>query len=60
MHVLVKPTGRMAAYEEQLLKQLETHPNATLTGHFRILEEATGLTIWFETVDRDFTRHGVT
>ena len=64
LHVRVKPTGRhrtvTAAHEDQLLKQLETHPDATLTEHARMLEEATGLQICFKTVDRVFGRHQIT
>ena len=63
LHVRVKPTGRhrtvTAAHEEQLLKQLDTHPDATLTEHARMLEDATGLKICFKTVDRVFARHQI-
>ena len=64
LHVRVKPTGRhrrvTTLHEAQLLKQLETHPDATLTEHARMLEEATGLKICFKTVDRVFARHQIT
>jgi len=64
LDVRVKPTGRhrtvTAVHEAQLLQQLDTHPDATLTEHARMLEEATGLTICFKTVDRVFARHQIT
>ncbi len=64
LHLRVKPTGRhrtvTTVHDEQLLKQLETHPDATLTEHARMLEEATGLNVCFKTVDRAFARLQIT
>ena len=60
----VKPTGRsrtvQAEHEQQLLKQLETHPGATLQEHADMLQGALGLRISYRTVDRVFQRHGLT
>lgn len=64
LHLRVKPTGRhrtvTATHEEHLLRQVETHPDATLAEHARMLEEATGLRISDKTVDRVFARHNIT
>jgi len=64
LHVRVKPTGRhrtvTAIHEQQLLRQLDTHADATLTEHARMLEDATGLHISYKTVDRVFARHHIT
>lgn len=58
------PSGRprtvQAEHEQQLLKQLETHPDATLVEHASMLEAATGLKISYRTVDRVFRRHHIT
>lgn len=56
--VLTSP-GR-PRHEAQLLQQLDKHPDATLTEHARMLEDATGLAVSFKTVDRVFARHGIT
>lgn len=64
LDVVGKPTGRpfqvTAKHETQLLKQLETHADATLVEHARMLEEATGLNVSFKTVDHAFTRLKIT
>lgn len=64
LHVRVKPTGRhrtvTALHEQQLLHQVDAHPDATLAEHARMLEEATGLHISDKTVDRVFARHNIT
>ena len=64
LNVIGKPTGRpfrvTEAHEAQLLKQLETHADATLVEHARMLEAATGLNVSFKTVDRAFARLKIT
>ncbi|GGS30943.1 helix-turn-helix domain-containing protein [Deinococcus knuensis] len=64
LHYVGSSSGRprrvTAQHEEHLLRQLDEHPNATLTEHARLLQEATGLTVSFKTVDRVFARRGVT
>lgn len=64
LDVRTKPTGRhravTATHEQQLLRQLDTHPDATLAEHARMLAEATGLQINPKTVDRAFARHHIT
>lgn len=58
--VVGKPTGRpprlTAVHEAQLLKQLDTHADATLVEHARMLEDTTGLKVSSKTVDRAFAR----
>ena len=62
LHIVRKPTGRpfrvTAVHEAQLLKQLETHADATLVEHAALLEAATGLRVSYKSVDRAFTRLG--
>ena len=64
LHVVGKPTGRpfrvTAVHEAQLLKQLETHADATLNEHAAMLEAATGLKVSYKSVDRAFTRLKIT
>ena len=64
LHVVAKPTGRpfqlTALHEAQLLKQLETHGDATLVEHACMLEAATGLKVSAKTVDRAFARLHIT
>ena len=64
LHVVAKPTGRpfqlTALHEAQLLKQLETHGDATLVEHANMLEAATGLKVSAKTVDRAFARLRIT
>lgn len=55
-----RPRRVTSAHEAQLLRQLDDHPDATLTEHARMLEDATGLAVSFKTVDRVFARHGIT
>lgn len=60
----LKPTGRCRKvreeHEQQLLKQLDTHPDATLQEHADMLREETGLDITYRTVDRVFQRNHIT
>ena len=60
----ISPPGRprivQPEHEQQLLKQLSTHPDATLQEHACMLLEATGLKITYRTVDRVFQRHHIT
>ncbi len=64
LDVYVRPTGRpftlQAEHEQQLLRQLDKHADATLFEHASMLEEATGLKVSFKTVDRAFTRLKIT
>ncbi|WP_162176650.1 IS630 family transposase, partial [Deinococcus frigens] len=64
LHVRVKSRGRhrmmTAPQEQQLLRQVDSHPNANLAEHARMLEEATGLHINSKTVGRVFARHHIT
>jgi transposase len=64
LHVVGTPTGRprrlTAVHEAQLLRQLDTHRDATLTEHAHMVEAATGLTVHFRTVNRAFARLNVT
>ena len=64
LDVVRKPTDRpfrvTAEHEAQLLKQLETHADATLVEHADMIEAATGLKVSFKTVDRAFTRMKIT
>ena len=64
LDVYVKPSGRpftlQAEHEQQLLRQLNKHADATLVEHACMLEEATGLKVSFKTVDRAFTRLKIT
>lgn len=57
------PSGRprkvQLEHEQQLLSQLETRPDATLEEHARMLQEATGLSVSYRTVDRVFQRHNI-
>ena len=60
----ISPPGRprtvQAEHEAKLLEQLDSHPDATLEEHARMLHEATGLKISYRTVDRVFQRHHIT
>lgn len=60
----LSPTGRLRKvqeeHEQQLLKQVASHPDATLQEHADMLREATGLDITYRTVDRVFRRHRIT
>ncbi|WP_420796044.1 helix-turn-helix domain-containing protein [Deinococcus cavernae] len=60
----IRPSGRPRTvqpdHEQQLLNQLDTHPDATLQEHASMLHKATGLKISYRTVDRVFRRHGIT
>lgn len=60
----VKPPGRQrtvqAVHEQQLLAQLDDHPDASLQEHADMLLTATGLRISYRTVDRVYRRHGIT
>jgi transposase len=64
LDVYVKPSGRpftlQAEHEQQLLRQLDEHADATLVEHACMLETATGLNVSFKTVDRAFTRMNIT
>ncbi|WP_139806462.1 IS630 family transposase [Deinococcus hopiensis] len=64
LHEVGRSSGRpprvTLLHEQQLLKQLETHRDATLVEHARMLEEATGLKVSFKTVDRVFRKHHIT
>ncbi len=55
-----RPRSVQAMHEQHLLKQLHTHPDATLMEHACMLHQATGLKISYRTVDRVFRRHGIT
>lgn len=55
-----RPPLLTAVHETQLLKQVETHPHATLVEHARMLESATGLKVSFKSVDRAFARLNIT
>jgi transposase len=60
----ISPPGRprrvQIEHEQQLLRQLDTHPDASLGEHACMLLEATGLNITYRTVDRVFRRHRIT
>ena len=64
LHERTAPPGRprtvQAEHEQQLLRQLDTHPDASLEEHARMLLDATGLAITYRTVDRVFRRHHIT
>ena len=64
LHERTTPPGRprtvQAEHEQQLLRQLDTHPDASLEEHARMLLQATGLAITYRTVDRVFRRHHIT
>lgn len=64
LHEVGRSSGRPArltpVHEQQLLKQLDEHRDATLVEHARMLEEATALRVSFKTVDRVFRRHQIT
>lgn len=55
-----RPRRMTPVDEAQVLRQLDEHPDATLSEHARMLEDATGLRVAFKTVDRVFARHGIT
>lgn len=55
-----RPPRLTDVHEAQLLQQLDTHADATLLEHARLLEDATGLRVSFKTVDRAFARMKIT
>jgi len=55
-----RPPRVTPLHEQQLLKQLEEHRDATLVEHASMLDEATGLKVSFKTVDRVFRKHQIT
>ena len=64
LHQVGRSSGRppriLPLHEQQLLKQLETHRDATLIEHASMLEEATGLKVSYKSVDRVFCKYNIT